>query len=114
MAVCKFCGASVSIGSKCEYCGQIAEPWYYPDYSGEKDPPEISHSDINLNIVGSRFYVVKSGDTLWGIAKRFCGRGDLYRGIAKENNIKNPNLIYPGQVIRIPKEVSIDVLHKRR
>lgn len=113
MAVCKFCGASVSIGSKCEYCGQIAEKWYYPDYSGEKDPPEISHSD-NHTIDGCRFYIVKRGDNLWGIAKRFYGRGDLFRVIAKENNIKNPNLIYPGQMIRIPKEVSIDVLHKCR
>lgn len=104
----------MSIGSKCEYCGQIAEPWYYPDYSGEKYPTEISHNDLNLAIDDGRFYVVKSGDTLWGIAKRFCGRGDLYRVIAKENNIKNPNLIYPGQVIKLPKEVSIDVLYKRR
>lgn len=43
-------------------------------------------------------YTVKSGDTLWGIA-------EMYRtsvsAIVSENGIANPNLIYPGEVLRI-------------
>lgn len=46
-------------------------------------------------------YTVKKGDTLWAIAKQYLGSGTKYPQIAQENNIKNPNLIYPGQVFKI-------------
>lgn len=46
-------------------------------------------------------YVVKKGDTLWAIAQKYLGSGAKYTQIASENNIKNPNLIYPGQVFKI-------------
>ena len=46
-------------------------------------------------------YTVKKGDTLWEIAKQYLGSGTKYTQIASENNIKNPNLIYPGQVFKI-------------
>ena len=46
-------------------------------------------------------YVVKRGDTLWAIAEKYLGSGTKYTQIAHENNIKNPNLIYPGQVFKI-------------
>ena len=39
------------------------------------------------------------GDTLSGIAKKF---GTTYQKLAAYNGIKNPNLIHPGQKIRIP------------
>lgn len=45
-------------------------------------------------------YTVKSGDTLWAICKSNLGDGAKYGEIAKLNGISNPNLIYPGQVIR--------------
>lgn len=44
-------------------------------------------------------YTVKAGDTLSGIAAKY---GTTYQELAKYNGIENPNLIYPGQVIRIP------------
>ena len=43
-------------------------------------------------------YTVKKGDTLSGIASRY---GTTYQELAKINNIENPNLIYPGQVLKI-------------
>lgn len=46
-------------------------------------------------------YKVVKGDTLWGICKKYLGNGSKYPEIAKLNGIKNPNLIYPGQVIRL-------------
>ena len=46
-------------------------------------------------------YVVKRGDTLWAISEKYLGCGSKYPQIAQENNIKNPNLIYPGQVFKI-------------
>lgn len=45
-------------------------------------------------------YKVVEGDTLWGICKKHLGDGSKYSEIAKLNGIKNPNLLYPGQVIR--------------
>lgn len=46
-------------------------------------------------------YVVQRGDTLWAIASKYLGSGTKYTQIAQENNIPNPNLIYPGQVFKI-------------
>jgi lysozyme len=43
-------------------------------------------------------YVVKSGDTLSGIASLY---GTTYQKIASDNGISNPNIIYPGQVLKI-------------
>lgn len=48
-------------------------------------------------------YTVKSGDCLWNIAKKYYGNGAQYTKIynANKGKIKNPNLIYPGQVLTI-------------
>ncbi|MBC8535265.1 GH25 family lysozyme [Feifania hominis] len=43
-------------------------------------------------------YTVKRGDTLWGIARRYHTTVSQLAGI---NHIKNPNLIYVGQTIKI-------------
>lgn len=50
-------------------------------------------------------YTVKKGDCLWNIAKKFYGNGSKYTKIydANKDKIKSPNLIYPGQVLTIPK-----------
>lgn len=65
----------------------LEEPGSVP---GPVPMPEPSASTVE--------YTVKSGDTLWGIA-------EMYRtsvsAIVSENGIANPNLIYPGEVLRI-------------
>jgi nucleoid-associated protein YgaU len=50
------------------------------------------------------YYTIVSGDTLSAIAKRFLGNASDYPKIFEANRevIKDPNLIYPGQKIRIP------------
>lgn len=46
---------------------------------------------------------VVKGEVLWGIAKRYLGNGARYPEIVAINpKIKNPGLIYIGQVINIP------------
>lgn len=52
----------------------------------------------------SQFYEVKSGDSLSKIAKEFYGDAMKYPVIFEANKpmLKDPNLIYPGQVLRIP------------
>lgn len=47
-------------------------------------------------------YTVKSGDTLSAIAKRF---GTTVQSLVKLNNIANPNLIYPNQVLKLSETV---------
>ncbi|MCI9015978.1 MAG: LysM peptidoglycan-binding domain-containing protein [Clostridia bacterium] len=49
-------------------------------------------------------YTVIKGDCLWNIAKKFYGNGSKYITIynANKDKIKNPNLIYPKQVLWIP------------
>lgn len=56
------------------------------------------------NRAQEKTYTVKSGDCLWNIAAKYLGSGSRYTEIAKLNSdkIKNPNLIYPGQVLRLP------------
>lgn len=48
-------------------------------------------------------YTVKSGDTLSSIAKKYNTTVDI---LAEKNNIPNPDLIYKGQVILVPVNVS--------
>jgi len=52
-------------------------------------------------------YTVKAGDTLYAICKRELGDGNKYKEIAELNNIKNPNLIQVGQVIRLVKKADV-------
>jgi len=52
----------------------------------------------------SRFYTVKSGDTLSKVSKEFYGDPNRYNAIFEANKpmLENPDKIYPGQVLRIP------------
>jgi nucleoid-associated protein YgaU len=53
----------------------------------------------------SEFVLVEDGDTLWGIAERSYGNGARYTEIFEANRevIEDPDLIFPGQKLRIPK-----------
>ena len=50
-------------------------------------------------------HTVVRGDALWGIAKKYYGNGAQYTKIhhANTDKIKNPNQIYPGQVLTVPE-----------
>lgn len=51
-------------------------------------------------------YTVASGDSLSKIAKHFYGDANQWRRIFEANRdiLKDPDLIYPGQTLKIPSE----------
>lgn len=55
----------------------------------------------------SEYYEIRSGDTLSAIAQRFYGKASEYPRIVEANLevIKDPDKIFVGQKIRIPKKV---------
>ena len=88
----------------------------YKEYSTKKvqvtikqyRPPAVTRTVTTNNPAvakpSGQNYTVKRGDCLWNIAKRFYGNGAKYTTIynANRSKIRNPNLIYPGQVLWIP------------
>ena len=68
----------------------------------------ISSVDDRMSVVvpepEATFYEVKSGDSLSKIAKAVYGDANKYNAIFEANKpmLKDPNLIYPGQMLRIP------------
>ena len=49
---------------------------------------------------------ITRGDNLWRISQRTYGRGERYTVIydANQQQIRNPDLIYPGQMFVLPKD----------
>lgn len=66
-------------------------------------PFKKESKDFLMNMVSGSI-TVQTGNSLWRIARRIFGKGIRYIEIYKKNNdlIKDPNLIYPGQVFSIP------------
>lgn len=46
-------------------------------------------------------YTVAAGDTLSKVSARFCGTAADYQALAAASGISNPDLIYPGQAIKL-------------
>ena len=66
-----------------------------------------THGHASEGGVGaSTFYTVQKGDTLSKIAKDHYGNANKYQQIFEANKpmLKDPDKIYPGQVLRIPPE----------
>jgi nucleoid-associated protein YgaU len=54
---------------------------------------------------GPRTLVIQPGNTLWKLSREVYGKGRMYTIIfkANRNQVKNPNRIYPGQILTAPK-----------
>ena len=68
----------------------------------------VARVDDQITVVApepaAAFYTVVSGDTLSGISLEHYGNAMKYTVIFEANRpmLENPDLIYPGQVLRIP------------
>ena len=77
---------------------------------GKEKPVErrpAANADTNRPVqpsTPSRDYTIRSGDSLSKIAKEFYGNAAYWQKIyqANKDTIKDPDLIYPGQKIKIP------------
>ena len=56
------------------------------------------NAKLGANKPAARTYTVRAGDNLSAIAAKY---GTTYQALAAKNGIANPNLIYPGQVLKI-------------
>ncbi len=65
-------------------------------------PTEVAPGTEHMNPNAPDSYVVKRGDTLWGIAKVFLRDPWYWPEIWQVNpHVKNPHLIYPGDTLRL-------------
>lgn len=57
-------------------------------------------------------YEVVKGDSLWSISEKHLGSGLKWKIIYELNKktIKNPELIYPGQLLKIPNQIDMFVM----
>lgn len=69
-----------------------------------EEAEELAPGNQESTSQASQYYTVDKGDSLSKIAKRFYGNALKYPVIFEANKpmLKDPNLIYPGQVLRIP------------
>ena len=67
---------------------------------------ETDGLQVQKEAPAATMYTVKKGDTLWKIAEMHYGKGKgaKYTEIVKANSppVKNPDLIQPGWVLRLP------------
>lgn len=65
----------------------------------------FSREPVRVAQAGEAFFIVQPGNSLWRIARRTYGRGMQYAVIyqANQDQIRDPDLIYPGQVFELPK-----------
>lgn len=70
----------------------------------KQDSLEAKATTTVIGETGNFVYVVQKGDTLSEIALRFTGRWRECYQLARENHIDNPDIIEPGQKIKIKQE----------
>lgn len=62
--------------------------------------------------------IIRRGDTLWQISRRVYGQGVRYTTIylANQDQIKNPDLIEPGQIFGVPQNAlpNAEEIHRKR
>ena len=73
-----------------------------PTATVKQEDTAAGSETANPAVTDNKTHTVQSGDTLWGIAKKYYGNGAQYPKIASANGIVNPDVISVGQVLSIP------------
>jgi nucleoid-associated protein YgaU len=75
-----------------------------------RDPPKHEADPAVVFVPEVRTARIERGDSLWAISRRTYGEGDRYTAIydANQDQIRDPDLIYPGQVFVLPIEDTIE------
>lgn len=66
-------------------------------------PSELGQITQQENAIKGTSYTVVHDDTLWDIAVRAYADGYRWTDIAKANNLSNPDLIFSGNILVIPR-----------
>lgn len=66
-------------------------------------PIEEQNKVVANNTITGTTYKIVEGDNLWNICVRAYGDGYRWPELAKVNDIPNPNLIYPNNVLTLPR-----------
>jgi nucleoid-associated protein YgaU len=109
----KFDGSAQEQDGKLRFVGSVKseeeknEIWNaiktIPDWRNEV-VADIKVTGGGASAAHAKTYTVKAGDTLSKIAKEYLGDANAYMKIfeANRDQLKNPDLIKPGQVLKIP------------
>lgn len=83
------------------FSGDEAALRKYGSATGVTPSPQPTPAPIPQPVVpiANNTYIVKSGDNLSSIAAKY---NTTWQALAAANGLSNPNLIYPGQVLRVP------------
>lgn len=71
------------------------------EFSGSTTAARVKPQAKDITGMKTIVYMVKQGDTLWDIAKRFLGNPFRYPELARLSHIKDPHWIYPGDRVSI-------------
>ena len=79
---------------------RVESPFLREDPAVLRDPGAPADADAVARVV-----TVQPGSTLWAIARDRYGEGTMYLRVfeANRDRIRNPDLIYPGQVFDLPR-----------
>lgn len=88
---------------------QVLQPRFVPGATAQQTAQPQAQAQAQPRTpepAETRFYTVQSGDTLSKISQQHYGEASKYNQIFEANKpmLKDPDEIYPGQVLRVPPE----------
>ncbi len=84
------------------FCFLALPAWGQQYYLYESKPVTAEQKNLSKEGILVTEVPVQKGDTLYDISKKYSGRGMYYPQILLFNSLKNPNLIYPGNTLKVP------------
>jgi nucleoid-associated protein YgaU len=84
---------------------EVGQELVLPEVTAKE--PTVTKQDlvvaVDTQTISGDSYTVVHGDNLWNIAVRAYGDGYKWVNIADANNLSNPNVIHPGNILVLPR-----------